>query len=900
MGIEFTKAYVWLLLPLCVAAVFLIDRRTRQTRRHGIKLVLARIARVVLVVLLIAALSGPSLLLPGGQSATWVLADLSASVSGERATMQTAIREGLANAPANLQTGVISFGLDAMVDAPLAEGRSDISLGVSPDGSGTDIGRALSMALALLPEDTAGRIALLSDGKDNAQNVSAQLTALAARGIAVDVLAFDSGYANDAQVTSVTPPAQVYQGEKFDVSVQVDSHFDTQATLVLYANRQPVATREVTLRKGQNTFIFQDIAQASGVVTYEVQLIAAGDENPRNDRLGAYMDVRGVPHILIVGEGAELAAMLQAAGMETELMLPTQLPHTAEELRQYHAVALVNVNDDDLDEKAVAALDDYVRKLGRGVAVFGGDDSYALGGWRGSALEEMLPVTMDVQNRLDMPSLALVLIIDKSGSMSEGRYGITRLDMAKEAAIRSTEVLTENDYVGVIAFDDTAKWVVPIQKVTDLAAIQSLIGTIRPDGGTAFYSALAQSLQALMQTEAQLKHVIFLTDGEASDSGYEGIVQQMAQLGITLTTVAIGSGANTTLLSRLAEWGDGRAYTTDAFDDIPKIFTKETYLATQSYVQNRAFYPVIWSGSALTDYDGFPPLDGYLTTTAKSLATVALATDRDDPLLAWWQYGAGRTLAWTSDVQGAWTGSFLRWEQATDFFAGLIAHILPVEAGEGELTVSRQGDTLSFRYEIEEDETGLSTDAIVLSPDGSQETIPLSVTAPGVYEGALYASQEGAYAVRVEQRQGTSLLRTLESGLTVGYSTEYDLRVGDGTTLLTEIAQATGGRVLTDAAELFTQQGAQTRARHDLTTTLLWIALAIFVLDVAQRRLAWERWIPEKKTPKEQKDSEKRPRKEKTPAKAKEAPRQSDAPSAKQTVTETGDKLLAGRKKKLM
>lgn len=897
MGIEFHRPYFLLALPVCLALIFIIDRFTGR-RRKTLKRRLAASARAALVCLLTLALAGPALLLPGSQAATWALVDLSSSVSGRKASVEGMLREGLAAAEDDLQVGAITFGKDAMVDSPLASGRDGLPLDTQPDSSATDIGRALAMALALLPEDAAGRIALLSDGKDNVGGVASQFAALQARGIAVDVLPIESGARADAQVTSVIPPDQVYQNEKFDVVIRVDSLIDTTGTLVLYANRQPVDTREITLRRGENTFVFQDTARQSGVVTYEAQLVANGDENPRNNRLGAYMDVRGAPHVLVVGDGEELAPMLQAAGMQTETILPGQLPHDAEALRQYHAVALVNVNDDDLRAEAIEALDDYVNKLGRGLAVFGGDDSYAIGGWRGSALEDMLPVTMDVDNRLQMPSLSLMLVIDKSGSMSEGRYGITRLDMAVEAAMRSTEVLTARDNVGVIAFDTDAKWVVPMQQVEDVGAIQEMIGTIRPGGGTAFYSALAQALGALVDSDSQLKHVIFLTDGEAGDSGYESLVLQMTQNDITLTTVAVGDGANTTLLRRLAEWGNGRSYATSAFDDIPKIFTKETFLATQAYVQNRTFYPVVWASGPLTDYVGFPPLHGYLTTTARPLATVSLATDQDEPLLAWWQYGAGRVLAWASDTRGAWTADLLQWEQASEFFAGMVLHVLPAEEGEGELTLTREGETLRMRYTVPENENGLTTSARVFAPDGAQTEVSLSAAAPGVYEGVVPAGEEGAYAVRVEQHEGGALMRTLESGVTVGYSSEYDLRAADGLSLLARIAEETGGRLLENPAELFAERGTQTRARRDITTPLLIAALILFVLDAAQRRLSWERWLPQKtandaKPAKAGKDTPKPAKKDTSKPGKEEAP-------PPPPPTETAEKLLAGRKKKLL
>jgi uncharacterized membrane protein len=895
VGIEFTRPWAWLLLPLGIAAVLWIDHKL-AAGRAGRKRAIARVARLLLICLLVGALSGTAVLLPGSQAATWVLADLSASAAGQRQAMAYALSEGLSAADATLSTGLIAFGRSAMVGAPLLNGRNSLPLDAAPDASGTDIARALSLALALLPDDAAGRVALLSDGLDNAQGVEAALSALKARGIAVDVLPFASATQQDAQVTAVTPPAQVYQGERFDVAVRVDSLYETRGTLVLSVGGEPVATREVTLRKGENHFIFEDTAESSGVITYGVQLTAQGDANSRNDRLGAYMDVRGVPQVLVVGDGEELAGALRAAGMGVSQLLPGQLPLSAQDLRAYHAVALVNVNEDDLAPEAVAALDDYVRMLGHGLLTFGGDDSYALGGWRGSALEEMLPVTMDAENRLDMPTLALVLVIDKSGSMTNGRYGITQLDMAKEAAARSTEVLTGQDFVGVIAFDDTAKWVVPMQQVSDLADIQSLIGTIRPGGGTMFYSALTQAWGALSVQRTQLKHIIFLTDGESGDSNFEEVIDRMVRDDITLTTVAVGSGANQRLLSELAEQGKGRFYTTSQFDDIPKIFTKETFLATQAYAQNRTFYPVVRADGALTDYAAFPALHGYLVTTARPLATVALSTDKDEPLLAWWQYGAGRVASWTSDIGGAWTGDLLRWEEAAAFLGGMVSHVLPTETGEGELTLARDGDTVRMRYTMADASSDLTTEAMVFAPDGTQQTVSLAATAPGVYEGELVAAQQGAYAVRVEQHDGDTLLRTLESGLAVGYSTEYDVRAGDGDALLRRLAAETGGRVIDDPSALFAEQGAPVRARRDLTAALLVVALVLFVLDAAQRRLAWEGWLPQKE--KAEQVEKVKPEKAAKPirAKTKKEAEKPEPPAA----TETAEKLLAARRKKLM
>src|SRR5699024_2484572 len=147
-----------------------------------------------------AALTGPSLLLPGGKAATWALCDLSASAADDREALSAALTEGLAHQAEGLQTGAISFGANAMVDVPLAEEREQMSLSAAVDAGSTDIGGALAMALALLPQDAAGRIVLLSDGQNHGENLSARLTALQARGVAVDVYPLPGAETDDAQV----------------------------------------------------------------------------------------------------------------------------------------------------------------------------------------------------------------------------------------------------------------------------------------------------------------------------------------------------------------------------------------------------------------------------------------------------------------------------------------------------------------------------------------------------------------------------------------------------------------------------------------------------------------------------------------------------------------------------
>lgn len=901
MSLEFARPLLLLLLPAYIALIYLIDRRGgRRSRR--IKHRVARVMRCLLTCLCVLALAAPSVVLPGGQQAVWILADASASARGMQDQMTQSVRTALENKDASVNAGVIAFGGNAMVEKPLAQDGTYNGVTTAVDAQASDLPSALTLASALLPEDAQGRIVVLSDGAT--EDVRAAAQQLAARGVTVDYQSFSGDALPDAQISQLNVPSRVYQGQSFTVTVQVTANHDTAGTLVLYQNRTPVSSREVTLRRGDNTFTFRDVAADTGVVTYEARLISEGDSCAQNDSMGGYVYVQGAPKLLLVegrqGEGSEMAAMLSAAATQYETVLPAQLPYDAEQLRQYDGVVLVNVDYDAADEEQWAALDSAVRVLGRGLTVIGGDSSYALGGYRGSKLEEMLPVTIDVRNKLDLPSLALMLVIDKSGSMSDGMFGTTRLELAKEAAMRAAEVLTPNDQVGVIAFDDAAKWVVNLQKAEDVEAIQNQIGTIRPGGGTAFFTALYEATYALMNAQAQQKHIIFLTDGEAGDTGYLQLCDIMQQNDITLTTVAVGSGADQATLRTLAQQGGGRAYAANEFDNLPKIFTKETYLVSGSYVQNRTFTPVITEQSALTDFEGFPQLSGYLAATEKSLATVSLMSDREDPILAWWQYGAGRVVAFMADSRGAWTSEFLQWDQAAAFYGGMAAFTLPGEEREGQLTTERQGDALRIVYTAPEDaQTGLSTSVTALLPDGTQTQLALQESAPGVYEGEIAAAQLGAYALRVEQRDASGeLQRVMEGGAVNGYSGEYDLRNQNAESTLPYLSALTGGREITDSAEMLKSTHAVVRARRDLTQPLLWALMVLLLCDIALRRLSWdvalERYLNARRAARQQPPRREKPAE--TAQKPKEKPKPVQPEQPRPAPTQTAQQLLNKQK----
>lgn len=837
MALELERAWALLLIPAGVLAVWLIDRRY-VVRRATLKRRVTRATRMALMIVLALAVAAPSALLSAGASARWVLLDASDSAKPQRAEAETRIAQELVSLPKGESAGVIAFGTGAMVETPLSEAPSFTGLHVRLDGEKSDLDYALRLAAALTPSG-AGGITVVTDA--GAKVSQATIETLLAQGTKVDALVLETAQGADAQISELIAPAEARQGQSISLTAVIDANAEMTGTLQLYQNGEPTAAREVTLKKGENRFAFSDTAQKPGVVTYEARFLSDADEQPKNNAAAAYVRVLGAASIALIAQDDRTKPLFEAAGLEVETLHPGEMPLAAEGYLAYDAIVLDNVAYDAASEKQWRALDAAVRSLGRGLCVLGGDESYALGGYRGTLLEELLPVNIDVREKLRMPTLSLVICIDKSGSMTAGQFGSSRIEAAKEAAMSALEALTERDFIGVIGFDDTAKWVVPLQSAADVAAIQTQIGTLRADGGTMFYSALDEAYRALETAETPQKHVIFLSDGEPSDSGFQDVVAAMKHSGITVTTVAVGANADQTLMNRMALLGGGRCYTVGEFDDIPKIFTKETMLAAGSYVQNRTFTPVVTETGSLTDFAGFPPLDGYLACAEKPTVTVSLVSDTEDPLLAWWRVGAGKALAWTSDARGMWTGSFLQWEEAPAFFGGMAAKVIADESRAGTLYAEVDGDALKIVYTVEGDtEEAAKTAVTVLAPDGSETTVTLIETAPGRYEGQADALWQGAYALRAEQTNAAGeTLRVQEGGAVRGFSSEYDLREAADDSLA-RLCSATGGRMLGETDGFWETRTRAAVTRRPLQGVLCAIALCLFLADIALRKLPWE------------------------------------------------------------
>lgn len=840
----FSFNHPWLLLLMPAAAAFVIITSRNKIRVAGFRRNTALALRLILFVLLVLALSGFGLKKVSDSATTIFLVDSSDSTFRSKSTAEEFIKTAFKSRKSSDKVGVVNFGASAAVEFMPTATPSFTSLQTRIKSGFTDIEQGLKLSASMIPSGDRKRIVLLTDGLENTGDALKQARLLRHQNIILDVYPLESHQGKEVQVKEVSVPELLHLNEKFEVVVKVESTVKTQGVLKLYSDRQLAAERNVEIREGENNFVFSDIARNSGMAAYSAVIEAVDDTSTRNNKMSTFSYVEGAARVLAIqdaDEGAsELLKMLDG-GIQVTAVKPENVPAAIEELQRYDAFIISNVSAEKLDDRFLNNLEVCIRHQGKGLLVTGGENSYAPGGYYKTVLEKVLPVNMDIKPKEEYPNLGLVLVIDKSGSMSQGQYGISKVELAKEAAIRSVEVLNKNDMIGVIAFDDAVQWVVKTQKPDDADAVQDAIGTIRAGGGTQILHPLEEAYLSLKDANAKLKHIILLTDGQAEKTGYEPLIKKINEAGITLSTVAVGQSADIRLLEALAAGGGGRFYLTDAFSDIPKIFVKETFLAGKTYLNNRTFTPNLGSYSdILKNIKTIPDLDGYVATTAKSTARVVFSSDRDEPILATWQYGLGRTAAWTSDAKGMWTQSWLEWEQSPQFWKNIVSWLMQRRV-QGDYTIkgglAAGAGTIELTLRPDGGSQGEKVEAMIISHSGSEQSITLDPSSPGIYKGTFDADEAGVYIANISIKNSGEVTRSINGGMVIPYSPEYDISRKDADAFIQKLAYEGGGRVLKSSSEVFSGELAPVISIIDMTSTLLIIIIILLMLDITVRRL---------------------------------------------------------------
>lgn len=844
MSIEMSNPWWLLLLPVVIAGLIVSERFIRmQNKERKIKYI---IMRGVIALLLILSLSGLSFKITTKKVTTLFVVDMSDSNEKNLEGMETYIRDMIQEMPKRNQAGVVVFGDDTLVDQFVTDRKIFSEISSAPVTTATNLEKAVSTALTIFPDDTAKRLVLITDGLENAGSVEKMAGMVTTQDVDVKVVKLEQNMGEEVYVSDLELPEHVHVGDEFNVKVTIESNVTTQAVVSLYSGRTLKGQSTVNLTAGHNQFVFQDVGEQNGTQDYHVMVEPVNDTMSMNNEYCAFTQVESEPRILLVegtpDEGRELASILDSCGVRYDRITPTGVPEKMSDLIAYKAVIMVNVHARDLRQDFLDILESYVRDYAGGLICTGGDNSYAMGSYQETPLETILPVNMFLEGERQVPSMAVVMVIDHSGSMTdvaEGGSGATCLDLAKEAALEGVNNLRDSDQIGIVAFDDTYNWVVPIQEASNRTDVANGIKTINVGGGTSIYPALDAAATGLQSSDAQIKHIILLTDGQDYYDQYNDVVNKINDNGITLSTVAVGTESDQQLLQDLAERCGGRFYYTDINSGIPKIFAQEIILSGKSYLVNEEFVPIITSNSPMIEGlmdEGVPTLLGYIGATAKPQATVILRSEQGDPILSTWQYGLGRTIAWNTDANNEWTGNWANWENYVQLWDNMVNYVVSnTNVGGDSLEVIQEGSSAVISYTTDNYDKDTSVKAVCTDANGNTREITLDPVAPGKFEANMSMEDIGIYTISLQNHRGEELQSSMLTAAAMQYSPEYrfDL-VTDG---LDNFVAQVEGEFVTYEQNIFSGNLETVRARTGLTVPLLIAATLLFMLDILARRM---------------------------------------------------------------
>ena len=830
--------------PLLLALLIPFLWWSRRSTIAGLSpkhLLLSTVIRTAIIGLLLLAMMQPVLHMPGAAVSVIYLLDVSQSVAPS--AIQNSIdwmrQTNEAGKPTNsrfIAFGGNSIGFEQLEDLTHVAVSSQANRN-AVDQSQTDIAAAMERAMRSFAPHHLKRLVLVSDGNENSGDIAAIVPRLKKEGVAVFTVPLPVRSDQDAWIENVMAPPQVNAEEQFPLEVHVYSPSDVPSTVEVRDGTRVLASRSVPLKKGLNRVAFETrVPEKAGNVVLEASVRINGDPFSENNQFRQPVVVTGRPRILYVEGHPQssryLKDALTAEGLLVTVMEPTAMPQTAEDFGMYDAIILSDVEAKQVSMPQMEALSTYVRDLGGGFILAGGDNVYGKDGYSQTPVEELLPVTFDVRRPLQ--SVSMLVILDRSGSMAGDK-----IRYAREATKAPVAMLKDTDHFGVITFNFNATWAVRMQAVQNRPAILSTIDEIGVGGETNLFPAMKEAFLELEKASDEIKHVIILSDGRTLTDNFEAMTKQMAAARITVSTVSVGQEADQDLMTKIAGWGKGKTYYAEDPAGVPQIFNQDVESSAGESLQETSFKLIVTKSVDAfkgIDWNLAPRLEGYVQVKPRPMAEVLLEAYKDRPLLARWQFGLGKAAIFTSDVKDRWAVDWLKWNGYSKFWSQFVRDTMRrqdnsdfdmrVERDNGfaDVTVEAQGKDGSNR-----DQAHIQVH--VIAPDQSSSVHELPQTGPGVYEARVPLKQQGTYTFRSTINGSASASRVLA----FSYPAEYHFYPPDAEKLRA-ISTETGGVFQPKGAEIFEARGDRTLVPVSLWPWLTVFGLGLYLLDVLLRR----------------------------------------------------------------
>jgi len=844
MGLTFTAPGALLLL-LLVPLVW-VARAFARTNFNPRQQRLQAVARSAVLVALSLALARPVISTTSSKQSIVFLVDVSHSVSGRAIEDAAARIDELTAALRPAHSRIVVFGAAARpventaALRRLAQVDSSKSDDVGIDRAGTDLEVALDAARGELAAGYVPRLVLFTDGQSTQGDVQAAVARLTAERIPVSAEPLAPRFLGDTWVDRLELPNRISAGAMFTATVDIGSQRDGPVTVELRSGSTVIANRSVPVSRGVTRVPLDAVVAAPGAQALTAVVSTPNDPLPINNTLDRAVAVAARPKVLYI-EGTPasahyLSSALGDSGFDVTVKPAAALPVDAKGFEPWDAVIVSDVSRSAISDQSMNALSDWVEKQGGGLLVAGGESVYGEDGYRKTPIERLTPVTFE---RRDEPEVALIIVLDRSWSMAGAS-----MELCKAAAQAAVDVMIDEQSVGILTFNDQFDWDVPLRNVgKNRDAIRKKIAAIEPGGHTLIYPAIEQAYLALRNAKARAKHVILLSDGRSYPDDYEGLVNKMVEAHMTVSSVAVGPAADAELLGSIAKWGKGRSYVVQDPRDVPQIFVKEAKNAATPAFDEKTIKPVIKAPAFLEglDLEHVPRLGGRTATVLKDTALEVLATEDDDPLLAFWPVGLGRTAVFASDVKDRWAADWVKWRGYGPFFTSVIRAIErqgpallaldvtpgPVRAGARAIGISVEARDVNGQYR-----DLLRPMVEVRVAGGPPNRVVARQIGPGRYQASLVADATKPLMITVPDgvAGANSRLVLPDPGA------EYRFRAPD-VELLKSIVVATGGAWVPSAATLANTAGDHRTDRRPLWPMLLALSLCLWFADLVLRRV---------------------------------------------------------------
>jgi Ca-activated chloride channel homolog len=828
----FVRAWVLLFALAPIAWAFLEWRNS--ARKLALTLKAAALALVII------ALAEPNIKYNDTKVAIAALVDTSASVSSQDLTAASTLLDRIEKNRGSNVLAVMPFARATRNPEPQEKTAGwHMSRTSGEAGRGTNLEAAVREAVAALPSGMLHRVVLISDGHENIGTVTRATWQAQQLGIPVDTVALAGRPKPNLRTESVSLPPQVFSGERFPIDVTVISPRKTAAAVEISAEGKKLGVSNVELQQGENHIRVRTSLSAIGAVDLAGTIKAEGLGDTRFEQ--AVNVTR--PHVLLMTQdppGTEEHLLKALTTDQFDVQMQNRaLPASLDDLQ---LIVFNNWDMDSISPADKARIEQFEQQGGGLLWIAGEHNQYVekKPGTPEDPLDRAFPAKLAPPRSPE--GTCVILIIDKSSSM-EGK----KMELARLASIGVVENLRPIDSIGVLIFDNSFQWAVPIRKAEDRSLIKRLIAGITPDGGTQIAPALSEAYHKITVVNAVYKHIVLLTDGISEEGDSMGLSREAALNKVTISTVGLGQDVNRAYLEKIAQFAKGKSYFLNDPTGLEQILLKDVQEHTGTTAVEKAIKPEILKKAELLDGTGMenaPPLQGYVRFDAKPSGDKILELDqkngeKKDPLFIRWQYGLGRSAVFSSDAKSRWAAGWVGWPGFDKFWTNVFRDLLP-HATNTEAIASfddASGDLIvEYHLGRHVEDPAKTPDIFVLGPNGFQKPMKVTKLAAGSYRASIpVGANQGLFRVRpaVDSRAFP------EVGF---YRQESELaEYGSNQFLLRQIATSTGGRFANSPESanldgLFDAAGRSVPSTMQLWPGLLGLAILLNLIELVLRK----------------------------------------------------------------